>query len=51
MGETLEYLYDQLFNSKPLCQQSETCYIHTGVYHELPAIYVYCVYYNDVLRP
>ena len=29
LGETLVYLYDQLCNSKPLCQQSETCYIHT----------------------
>ena len=32
MGETLEYLYDQLYNFKPLCQQIETCYIHIPVY-------------------
>ena len=27
LGETLEYLYDQLYSSKPLYQQSEMCYI------------------------
>ena len=54
--ETLEYLYDQndtcdqIGNSRLLYQQSKTCYIiHADEYHEPPAMYVCCVYYNYAL--